>query len=126
MKKADKNCIAKNELNNSGEFNVFQKMIVKHKKNLLLICIAVLLAVTGFAQRTADIGIWGGKSMYFGDMNETAPLQSFHLNLGAYYRYNFDSRVSIRTMILSGKVSEDAFIEGVQWDFDKNIVDILV
>ena len=126
MKKADQDYFLKEELDNSGEFNVFQKLIVKYKKLGLLMFATFCIVATGFAQRTADIGIWGGTSMYFGDLNETAPLQSYVPTFGAYYRYNFDARVSIRAMLLAGKVSESGVIEGVPWSFDKNVQDFSV
>jgi len=126
MKKADQDYFLKEGLDNSGEFNVFQSLIIKHKKLVLLMFATFCIATTGFAQRTADIGIWGGTSMYFGDLVETAPLQSYVPAFGAYYRYNFDARLGLRAMLLAGKVSESGVIEGEPWSFDKGVQDFSI
>lgn len=93
-------------------------------KKLVLVFATVWLTVSGFAQKTADIGIWGGTSGYFGDIDETGPFPSFNLNFGGYFRYNFNPRVGLRAMILSGKFSNEGIIEGEHWAFNKNVQDI--
>ena len=93
-------------------------------KKIVLVFVAVLITVSGFAQKTADIGIWGGTSTYIGDMNEAPPLEAFNLNLGGYFRYNFNARVALRAMFLSGKFAADGVIEGKQWSFTKSVQDI--
>jgi hypothetical protein len=93
-------------------------------KKIGLVFIAVVLAVSGFAQKSADIGIWGGTSTYIGDIGSAPPLQSFNLNLGAYFRYNFNARVGMRTMFLTGSISADGLVENVPFEFKKNVQDI--
>lgn len=93
-------------------------------KKILLVFVTVWISVSGFAQKTADIGIWGGTSAYFGDMNEVASFQAFNPNFGGYFRYNFNSRVGLRAMILTGAFAEDGMIEGVPWTFNKNVQDL--
>jgi hypothetical protein len=93
-------------------------------KKILLVLVAVLIAAEGFGQETADIGIWGGTSTYFGDMNGVSNLQSFNPNFGAYYRYNFNPRVGVRAMILAGQVRAEGEIEGFNHSFDKMVEDI--
>lgn len=83
---------------------------------------AFLMAFSGNAQRTADIGIWGGTSGYFGDLDESLPFQQFSPNFGAYYRYNFNSRVSFRAQFLIGKIEAEGIIENVPAYFTKNNV----
>jgi len=92
-------------------------------KKILLVFAAVWITVSGHAQVTADIGIWGGSSVYFGDMDETNPLQPINPNFGAYFRYNFNSRVGLRAMFLTGSFSDEGVIEGVPAFFEKNVQD---
>lgn len=93
-------------------------------KRILLVFATVWITVSGFAQKTADIGIWGGTSSYFGDMKEVDPFQSFNLNVGAYFRYNFNARVGLRAMFLTGSLAESGVIEGKTWYFNKNVQDL--
>ena len=104
---------------------IVKKTILNTKmKKIALVFATVLITVSGFAQKTADIGIWGGTSTYFGDVREAPPLQTFNLNLGGYFRYNFNARVGLRAMFLTGKFSADGVIEGEAWSFDKSVQDI--
>lgn len=93
-------------------------------KKILLVFVTVWITGSGFAQRTADIGIWGGSSTYFGDMYEIPAFQSFNPNFGAYFRYNFNARVGLRAMILTGKFAEEGVIEDIPWTFDKSVQDL--
>jgi len=93
-------------------------------KKLVLVFAAVYITVSGFAQKTADIGIWGGTSGVIGDMDETKLFQPFNLNFGGYFRYNFNARVAMRAMILSGKFSSEGTVENEYWAFNKNVQDI--
>lgn len=92
----------------------------------LLVLTAIILTVSGFAQKSADIGIWGGSSTYMGDMKETPLMQTFNLNFGAFFRYNFNSRIALRTQFLTGKFSAEGMLEDQEWAFDKNAQDISV
>jgi hypothetical protein len=89
-----------------------------------LVFIAVILTVSGFAQKTADLGIWGGSSTYWGDIKEASPMQTFNMNMGAYFRYNFNARVAIRAMFLSGNFSSDGMVEDVAFSFEKRAQDL--
>ena len=93
-------------------------------KKILLVFAAVWITVSGNAQVTADIGIWGGTSVYFGDMDETNPLQPLNPNFGAFFRYNFNSRVGLRVMFLTGSFSDEGVIEGVPTTFSKGVQDL--
>ena len=85
---------------------------------------AVWITVSVHAQVTSDIGIWGGSSVYFGDMDETNPVQPFNPNFGGYFRYNFNARMGLRAMFLTGKFSDEGVIEGVPATFSKNVQDL--
>lgn len=93
-------------------------------KKILLVFATIWITVSGFAQKTADIGIWGGTSTYFGDMNENPAFQAFNPNFGAFFRYNFNARVGLRAMILTGSFDEEGLIEGTPWAFDKSVQDL--
>ena len=95
-------------------------------KKLVLVFVTVLITVSGYAQKTADIGIWGGTSALWGDMDQNSPFQTFNLNFGAYFRYNVNARVGIRAMFLHGKFSNEGWVENAPWDFDKNVEDFSV
>jgi hypothetical protein len=92
-------------------------------RKILLVFAAVWITVSGKAQITADIGVWGGTSVYFGDLDETIPLQPLNPNFGAYFRYNFNSRVGLRFMFLTGGISEQGVIEGEKTSFKKAVQD---
>uniref|UniRef100_UPI00321638D7 type IX secretion system protein PorG n=1 Tax=uncultured Draconibacterium sp. TaxID=1573823 RepID=UPI00321638D7 len=95
-------------------------------KKLLLVFVTVLVTVSGYAQKTADIGIWGGSSALWGDMDENYPFQTFNLNYGAYFRYNINARVGIRAMFLNGTFANDDYVENTPWSFDKNVSEFTV
>lgn len=93
-------------------------------KKIVLVFIAVFLTVSGFAQKTADIGIWGGTSSYWGDVKGVPPIQAFNPNFGAYFRYNFNKRVGLRFQFLTGKFAADGTVEDIPWTFEKGVQDV--
>ncbi len=95
-------------------------------KKILLVFVAVCITVSGKAQISADIGVWGGTSVYFGDLDETNPLQPLTPNFGGYFRYNFNSRVGLRVMFLTGNISGEGIIESADTSFSKAVQDISV
>lgn len=96
----------------------------KNMKNLLLAFVAVWWAVSASAQKTADIGLWGGTSVYFGDLDDAPPLESLNPNFGAYFRYNFNARVGLRAQFLTGTFAGDGVIESVPYGFSKSVQDL--
>lgn len=93
-------------------------------KKIIFAVTAMLITVSGFAQKTADIGIWGGTSTYYGDMQDVPPFQSFKPNFGAYFRYNFNPRVGMRLQFLTGRFAADGYYQEVPWSFSKNVQDL--
>jgi hypothetical protein len=93
-------------------------------RKIVLVLITALLTVSGFAQKTADIGIWGGTSTYWGDIEKAFPLQTFNLNVGVFFRYNFNARVALRTSFMTGSFASEGFIEDVPFGFSKNAQDL--
>ena len=92
-------------------------------KKILLVFATVLLVVSGHAQRTSDIGFWAGSSTAWGDMDDNTPFNTFNLNFGAYFRYNFNARVALRAMVLTGKFSDEGTVENAVWSYSKNVHD---
>ena len=93
-------------------------------KRLALVFAIVLMTVSGHAQRTADIGIWGGTSTVWGDMDNNAAFETFNPTFGAYFRYNFNARVALRAMFLTGSMSREGTMEEAPWEFDKSAQDL--
>jgi opacity protein-like surface antigen len=94
-------------------------------RKIVLVFIAVIFTVSGFAQKSADIGIWGGSSTYIGDIKEAPPMQTFNLNFGAFFRYNFNARMAMRAQFLTGNHSAEGWVEDiVDWNFSKKAQDI--
>lgn len=98
--------------------------IKTRNKIVLVVLLCLVCSVQGTAQRTADIGIWGGSSTTFGDLTEHPKFQAFNPNFGAYFRYNINTRVGVRAMFLTGSFAEEGVIEGVNWQFDKSVQDL--
>ena len=88
-------------------------------KKLLLVFVTVFIAVSGYAQKTADIGIWGGTVNVHGDMDDDTPFQSFNANFGGYFRYNFNARIGIRAMYLVGNFAQEGEVERAPWEYSK-------
>jgi hypothetical protein len=93
-------------------------------RKIVLWLAGIFLSVSGFSQITADIGIWGGLSGYLGDIEEITLTQTSFPVLGAFYRQNFNERVSARAMFLTGSIAAEGTIQNTAWNFDKNIQDI--
>lgn len=90
----------------------------------ILVLAAMLFAVSGYGQVTADLGIWGGGSGYQGDLEEMTLDPSAFPVLGAYFRYNFHQRAGVRMMFLTGRVAEKGSIQNYNWEFDKPVQDL--
>lgn len=107
-----------------SEIIVKQTNLNTKMKRLVLVFVSVLVSISGQAQKTADIGIWGGTATVWGDMDDNTPFQTLNLNFGAYFRYNFNARVGLRAMFLTGNMSNSGTVESVNWDFDKSVQDL--
>jgi hypothetical protein len=71
------------------------------KKTHWLFLLATLsLPLAG--QRTSDYGVFAGVSSYMGDINPSRIMYSPLPALGAFYRYNFHPRHSLRTSLFLG------------------------
>ena len=94
---------------------MFIMKFISPMKRIVLFTLGLLLAVSGYTQQTADIGLWGGGSNYQGDI-ENQPFTTFGFpTIGAYFRYNFHYRTSIRAMFLTGRVTGSGIIQGQEF-----------
>ncbi len=69
-----------------------------------LFCLILLLPsfLSVFGQRNADFGVLAGVSSYIGDINPGKLLYAPLPAAGAFYRYNFNPRQSVRLNVLLG------------------------
>jgi hypothetical protein len=95
-------------------------------KRFFVIIFSILVFGTVSAQNTADIGIWGGIGSYTGDMTHVNNSSSLNPNVGIFFRYNFNSRVSLRTSAMLGPIGAEGEYEGDPWDFNKFVTDLSV
>ncbi len=95
-------------------------------KRFFIIIFSILTFSSVSAQNSADIGIWGGIGGYMGDMTYIDQASSLNPNGGVFFRYNYNSRVSLRTMLLLGSIGATGNYEEKPWDFDKFVTDISV
>lgn len=70
-------------------------------KGFLLLIMFCVLGFSFFAQKQnvrsrSDLGIFVGGGYYVGDLNELRHFQNSNFSLGGIYRYNLNSRVSLR------------------------------
>lgn len=89
----------------------------------LLIAVSLIMIVNGAkAQKSADVGIWGGTGTSFGDMTQPDLGRSLGFNYGAFVRYNFNSRVSTRLQLISGSIKGEGKFDSHDWTFGpKNV-----
>lgn len=74
------------------------------RKTFVLLVFLLFLAFPLFAQRTGDLGVFGGVSFYLGDLNPGRPFLLPKPSYGILYRYNINHRLSFQGHYLHGKV----------------------
>ncbi len=94
----------------------------------LLIAVLLFMLIDGAkAQKTADVGIWGGTGTSFGDMTQVNMERSLGFNYGAFVRYNFNPRVAARLQLMNGAIKGDGKFDSNSWDFGpKNVTSLSV
>lgn len=93
-------------------------------KQLLVFFLTGFLTITALAQTSVDIGIFGGGGTYFGDMTKVDFQKSVNPAYGAFLRYNFNPRYSLRFNVLNGTIGAEGQYDEVNWPFSKNVMDI--
>lgn len=84
-------------------------------RRIILFTWVLLLSVSGYAQVSADIGVWGGGSNYTGDLENRTITEFTFPTVGAFFRYNFHYRTSLRAQFLTGKVAGNGLILGKEF-----------
>jgi len=84
-------------------------------KHLAFLFLLLLVSSCIFSQRKADIGLIGGTSYYQGDINPSRLFYKPRYNVGPIFRYNFNSRYSIRLQAVYANLA------GSDGDFDNVI-----
>ncbi|PLX13133.1 MAG: hypothetical protein C0598_04380 [Marinilabiliales bacterium] len=80
-------------------------------KRFLTIVISVtiisLVPFSGNAQRTMEVGVFGGGSYYLGDINPALHFSQTQLAYGGIVRYNLNDRWTVRASYYRGKLKGD-------------------
>lgn len=74
------------------------------RKSCVFFVILMLWTPTLFAQRTGDLGVFGGVSYYMGDLNPKKLFLMPRPAYGALYRYNINHRMALQAHYLHGKI----------------------
>jgi hypothetical protein len=69
----------------------------------------------------SEFGIMGGASFYMGDLNPETPFKQVMPAGGAFYRYNFNERFSVRGAFTAGYLMGDDSKSKVQSQLDRNL-----
>lgn len=89
----------------------------------ILAAIAILISCSHqlYSQKGIELGGWLGSSFYFGDLNTTLRIQKPGLALGVLGKYNFNSRISIRTSFNYGHVGADDATSTNNFEHNRNL-----
>jgi hypothetical protein len=96
---------------------------------IILIC-GMLLTTLTYCQKGYELGGWIGGATYYGDLNTTLIPKKPGFAGGLLARYNFNTRVSIRTGLSYGRVSandassDNLFERNRNLSFKSNIFDM--
>lgn len=96
-------------------------------KRVVLSLIAITFSVSLFAQqRSADIGLFAGGATPLTDYSQINLFNSVKPNLGLFYRYNFNSRYSLRINGLFGIVGASGYLNDLNnpLSFQKNVFEL--
>jgi hypothetical protein len=93
-------------------------------KKLGFILLLTILSGKSFSQQqTADIGIFVGGATPITDFSNTNLFKSVNFDFGGFYRYNFNSRFSLRINALYGKVGAVGSLNLEPQKFKKSVFD---
>ena len=97
-------------------------------KPALKICLLVLLAAgsttaraQGASEQTHEIGVWGGITNYFGDLNTKTSFKFVRPGAGVFYRYNIKYRGAWRTSVNWGTAEFDDAKTNMAWNRQRNL-----
>jgi len=89
----------------SGKVRLSQMMRYILKWTLSAVFIFQVAIIT--AQKGYELGGWIGTSYYYGDLNTTLKITKPGIAGGLIARYNFNTRISVRTALSYGRVGAD-------------------
>jgi len=94
-------------------------------KRIVFFLLLITMGGKLFSQKqTADFGLFLGGAIPLSDYTKTNLFQSVHFDFGGFYRYNYNSRFSLRFNALYGTVGATGELDGVpQPPFKKNVFD---
>lgn len=92
----------------------------------LFICVALLQHCAVAQSNSAsnqehEIGVWGGISNYFGDLNNSTSFKFVRPAAGVFYRYNIKYRGAWRTSFNYGMVEFKDAATGRPWNVQRNL-----
>lgn len=90
-------------------------------KRVALLTIIFLATTFGVNAQFSEFGLMGGLSYYMGDLNPETPFKKVLPAGGAFYRYNFNERFSVRGAFTVGYVMADDAKSDVQSQLDRNL-----
>jgi hypothetical protein len=96
-------------------------------KRIILSLYLLAISLSIFAQQqTADIGLFGGGAIPFCDYSKLNIGQSVKANAGFFYRYNFNSRYSLRFNAIYGSVGAEGYLDDLSTllSFQKQVFDL--
>ena len=96
-------------------------------KKIVIGLVAYISLSTGNAfaqQQTADFGLFGGANIPITDYDQMDYLQSVYPAFSLYYRYNFNSRFSLRINATYGITGASGELNNEAQSFQKNIMGI--
>jgi hypothetical protein len=90
------------------------------KKFLLILGITILYQLSLNAQRTAELGLFLGRSYYLGEVNPKNHIGNNvgSFSYGAIFRYNLNERYSLKASLIRGKLKADD--QETEFAFNKN------
>jgi hypothetical protein len=94
------------------------------KKIGLLLLIITLGCRLFSQQQTADVGLFVGGATPITDYDNSKFLQSVNFDYGIYYRYNYNSRFSLRINALYGTVGSAGELNSAPQQFKKSVFNL--
>ncbi len=90
-------------------------------KRFSFLLLIVLVISTDLKAQFSEFGVLGGLSFYMGDLNPDIPFKQAMPAGGAFYRYNFNDRFSVRGTFTAGYLKGDDAKSTTQAQVDRNL-----
>jgi Domain of unknown function (DUF6089) len=95
--------------------------MMRYNFKWLLLLICFLQSAFSQAQKGYELGGWLGTSYYFGDLNTSLKITKPGIAAGLVARYNFNTRISVRTSLNYGRVGADDADSGNNFERNRNL-----